>query len=220
VIYYFLSKDEERRMLKGHPETYGVYMERTGMFLPKKIERRLSPEGVIGKIALFVLIAAFTIGGAFALRYYTIEHLPLWTSPNVVAIALLSDDTQKMEHRMNDILSMEEVKTRMKDNEKYLVYSCRGLHYAGTYRRYGNEWRLYHRHVTISRFIDWILHPFSHLSGHHSVLNHASHDLNQGVVRRLVFLKVSDGTIGEPYDFFSINGEGSLSLWWTWISII
>ena len=39
-------------------------MERTGMFLPKKIERRLSPEGVMGKIALFVLIASFTIGGA------------------------------------------------------------------------------------------------------------------------------------------------------------
>jgi hypothetical protein len=31
--------------------------------------------------------------------------------------------------------------------------------------------------------------------------------LNQGVVRRLVFLKVSDGTISEPYDFFSINAE-------------
>ena len=208
VIYYFLSKDEERRMLKGHPETYGVYMERTGMFLPKKIERRLSPEGVIGKIALFVLIAAFTIGGAFALRYYTIEHLPLWTSPNVVAIALLSDDTQKMEHRMNDILSMEEVKTRMKDNEKYLVYFM-PVDYImqGLIADTGDEWRLYHRHVTISRFIDWILHPFSHLSGHHSVLNHASHDLNQGVVRRLVFLRVSDGTISEPYDFFSINAE-------------
>jgi hypothetical protein len=113
-----------------------------------------------------------------------------------------------MEHRMNDILSMEEVKTRMKDNEKYLVYFM-PVDYImqGLIADTGDEWRLYHRHVTISRFIDWILHPFSHLSGHHSVLNHASHDLNQGVVRRLVFLKVSDGTIGEPYDFFSINGE-------------
>ncbi len=34
---------------------------------------------------------------------------------------------------------------------------------------------------TLRRVIDWILHPFSHLSGHHSVLNHASHDLNHGV---------------------------------------
>jgi len=31
--------------------------------------------------------------------------------------------------------------------------------------------------------------------------------MNNGVVRRLVFLKVSDGTIGERYDFFSINAE-------------
>ena len=67
--------------------------KRTGMFLPKKIERRFSPEGVMGKIALFVLIASFTIGGAFALRNYTVKHLPLWTSPNVVALALLSDES-------------------------------------------------------------------------------------------------------------------------------
>jgi protein-S-isoprenylcysteine O-methyltransferase Ste14 len=208
VIYYFLSKDEERRMLKGHAETYGAYMERTGMFLPKTIERRLSPEGVMGKIALLVLIAGVTIGGAFALRYYTITHLPLWTSPNVVAIALLTDDTQKMEHRMNDILSIKEVKTRMKDKEKYLVYFM-PVDYImqGLIADTGEEWRLYNRHVTIIRFIDWILHPFSHLSGHHSVLNHAVHDMNQGGVRRLVFLKVSHGTIGDPYDFFSINAE-------------
>jgi len=53
----------------------------------------------------------------------------------------------------------------------------------------GNEWRLYRRHVTIIRFLDWILHPFSHLSGRHSVLNHGSHDMDKGVVRRLVFFK-------------------------------
>ncbi|MGO9016474.1 MAG: methyltransferase family protein [Dissulfurispiraceae bacterium] len=208
VLYYFLSKDEERRMLKAHPETYGAYMERTGMFLPKKIERRLSPSGVIGKIALFVLIAAFTIGGAFSLRNYTIRHLPLWTSPNVVALALLSEDTQKMEHRMNDILSMKEVGTRLKDNEKYLVYFM-PVDYImqGMIADTGDEWRLYRRHVTLIRFLDWIFHPFSHLSGHHSVLNHGSHDMNKGVVRRLVFLKVTDGTISEPYDFFSIYAE-------------
>jgi protein-S-isoprenylcysteine O-methyltransferase Ste14 len=208
VLYYFLSKDEERRMLNRYPDTYRQYMDKTGMFLPKKLERRLSPSGVIGKIALFVMIATFTIGGAFFLRSYTIKHLLLWTSPTVVALSLLSEDTQKMEHRMNDILSMKEVGTRLKDNEKYLVYFM-PVDYImqGMIADTGDEWRLYRRHVTIIRFLDWIFHPFSHLSGHHSVLHHGSHDMNNGVVRRLVFLKVSDGAISEPYDFFSINAE-------------
>src|SRR5208337_3921193 len=39
LVYYFLAKDEERRMLNAHEETYRVYMEKTGMFLPKAIER-------------------------------------------------------------------------------------------------------------------------------------------------------------------------------------
>ncbi|MGD0281555.1 MAG: isoprenylcysteine carboxylmethyltransferase family protein [Dissulfurispiraceae bacterium] len=208
VLYYILSKDEERRMMNSHPETYKAYMERTGMFLPKKIERQITPSGMIGKIALFVIVAAFTMGSVFFLRYYTIKHLPLWTSPNIVAFALMPDDSQKMEHRMNDLLSMPEIKTRLKDNEKYLVYFI-PVDYImqGMIADTGDEWRLYRRHVTIIRFLDWIFHPFSHLSGHHSVLHHGSHDMSSGVVRRLIFLKVSDGTINEPCDFFSINAE-------------
>jgi hypothetical protein len=47
LLYYFLSKDEERRMLKDHPETYRDYMEKTGMFFPKKIEGRFAPSSAI-----------------------------------------------------------------------------------------------------------------------------------------------------------------------------
>jgi hypothetical protein len=31
---------------------------------------------------------SFMMGGAFALRAYTVAHLPLWTEANVVALAL------------------------------------------------------------------------------------------------------------------------------------
>ncbi len=209
VLYYLLSKDEERRMLNKYPETYSSYMERTGMFLPKVIERQLSPSDTAGKIAMFVLIAAFTIGSVFYLRYYTIKHLPLWTSPNVVALALLPEDTQKMEHGMNDILSMAEVKSRMRGNEKYLVYFM-PVDYImqGLIADTGVEWRLYRRHFTMSRFLDWIFHPFSHLAGgHHAMHDHAQSDMHKGTVRRLVFLNVSGGTNSTPYDFFSINEQ-------------
>jgi len=209
VLYYLLSKDEQRRMLNEHPESYRSYMEKTGMFLPKKIESRLSPSGIPGKITLFVLIATFTIGSVFFLRYYTIRHLPLWTSPNIVVLSILPDDTQKMQHRMNDILSMEEVKAKVKDNKKYLVYFM-PVDYImqGLVADTGDEWRLYRRHFTISRFLDWVFHPFSHLAGgHHSAHDHVPSELNDGVVRRLIFLNIPDGKISTPYDFFSINEQ-------------
>jgi protein-S-isoprenylcysteine O-methyltransferase Ste14 len=189
VLYYLLSKDEERRMLKDHPETYGLYMKRTGMFLPNKIERYISPSGVIGKVALFVLIATVTMGSVFSLRSYTIRHLPLWTSSNIVAFALLPDDTQKMEHRMADVLSMEEVKMRLKDNEKYLVYFIPADYIMqGLIADTGEEWRLYRRHFTIIRFLNWVFHPFSHLAGgHHAGHDYAPMDMNNSIVRRLIF---------------------------------
>jgi protein-S-isoprenylcysteine O-methyltransferase Ste14 len=219
VLYYFLSKDEERRMLKTYPETYGAYMKKTGMFLPKNIERPLSPSGIMGKIAMFALIAAFTIGSVFFLRYYTVKHLPIWTQnlngsgPHVVALALMPDDAQKMEHRMNDILSMQEVRAKLSNNGNYLVYFIPADYIMqGMIADTGDEWRLYRRHFTLSRFMDWVLHPFSHLTGHHHSANmetpdHAPYGTETGVVRRLIFLNVSDGVISQPSDFFSINAK-------------
>jgi protein-S-isoprenylcysteine O-methyltransferase Ste14 len=209
VLYYFLAKDEERRMLNEYPETYRSYMKRTGMFLPEKIERQIAPSSIVGEMALFLLIATLTMGSVFFLRFYTIKHLPLWTSPNIVAMSLIPDDMQKMEHRMNDILSMPEIKTRLKDNEKYLVYFIPADYIMqGLIADTGDEWRLYRRHFTVSRFLDWIFHPFSHLAGrHHAGHNHAPTDINEGVVRRLIFLNISDSAISTPYDFFSINAR-------------
>jgi protein-S-isoprenylcysteine O-methyltransferase Ste14 len=48
ILYRFLAKDEERRMLNQFGDKYRTYMERTGMFLPRSIEVRLSaPFGLI-----------------------------------------------------------------------------------------------------------------------------------------------------------------------------
>lgn len=210
LVYYFLSKDEERRMLKDHSAAYKEYMDRTGMFLPKKIEHHVSPSTVLGKITLFVLIAAFTVGGAFFLRDYTVRHLPLWTDTNVVALAILPDDLGKMEHRMGDILKMEKVKTRLKDNDHYLVYFLPPDYIMqGLIADTGGEWKLYKHEHTIRMFAGWIIHPFSHLKeGPHAM--HGSggrvgHSMTTGVERRLVFLKVDNVTVSKPYDVFSIS---------------
>jgi hypothetical protein len=208
ILYCLLSKDEERRMLNLHPQTYKSYMEKTGMFLPIIIERRLIPSTIIGKYALFVLIAVFTMVSVFSLRYYTIKQLPLWSSPNIVVFALIPDDVQKIDHRMNDILLMPEIKARLKDNEKYLVYFI-PVDYImqGLIADTGKQWRLFNRHMTLSRFSDWVIHPFSHLDGHCSMdmANGESMDMSKGIVRRLIFIDISGISIETPYDLFSIN---------------
>jgi protein-S-isoprenylcysteine O-methyltransferase Ste14 len=211
LLYYFLSKDEERRMLKDHPETYREYMEKTGMFLPKRVERLFTPTNVVGKMVLFALIFAFTVSGAFFLRDYTVKHLPLWTDSNIAALAIIPDDMQKMEHRMPDILNMKEVKTRLRDNEHYLVYFLPPNYIMqGLIADTGGDWKLYKQHHTFSMIIDWIFHPISHLTeGHHAMhgTEHAGHAMSAGIVRRLVFLKIDDVPVNRPYDLLSINAK-------------
>ncbi|MBF0473051.1 MAG: isoprenylcysteine carboxylmethyltransferase family protein [Nitrospirae bacterium] len=212
VLYYFLSKDEERRMLSQHPDSYKDYMEKTGMFLPKIIERQIAPSSIIGKSVLFVFISVFTISSVFYLRFYTIRHLPLWTSLNFTVFTLMPDDTQKVENRMNEVLLMPEIKAQLKDNTMYLVYFI-PVDYImqGLIADTGEQWRLYHRHMTFSRFFDWVIHPFSHLEGHCSMdMNKGdAMDTSNGVVRRLIFIDISGISIRSPYDLFSINAQRS-----------
>ncbi len=116
-VYYFLAKDEERRMLHAHEETYRAYMKKTGMFLPARIEKLLTPSSPVCKAMLALVFVAVVIGTAFLLRIYTIKNLTLWTrAQNVAGIAILPEDGFKMDHRMADILGLEEVKQRSQDS--------------------------------------------------------------------------------------------------------
>jgi protein-S-isoprenylcysteine O-methyltransferase Ste14 len=212
LLYYFLSKDEEGRMLKQYPDTYRSYMERTGMFLPRRLEKMAIPRGAMGKLTVFALLAVFTIGGAFFLRNYTVEHLPLWTESNVSALAVIPDDLMMMEHRMPAILDMPEVRSRLKENDHYLVYFL-PPHYImqGLIADTGGNWRLYKQHHTVGMIADWIFHPFRHLTdGHHAMhgaAGHGGHDMSMGIVRRLIFLKIENVSSGRPSDILSIDAR-------------
>ena len=210
LVYYILSKDEERRMLGQHPDTYRGYMEGTGMFLPKWLERPIAFSTLVGKVALFVLISVCAIGGAFALRAYTVRHLPLWTSSNVTTLAVLPEDEPMMQHRMPEILSVEQVRSRVNPNASYVVYFLPTNYVMqGLIADTGSDWQLYKRHHSIGRFTDWVFHPFSHLGGaHHSVFDqadHSGHSMAAGLMRRLIFLKVSNVSVAEPTDVFAVN---------------
>jgi protein-S-isoprenylcysteine O-methyltransferase Ste14 len=211
LVYYFLAKDEERRMLSAHEETYKEYMKKTGMFLPNALERLIAPRNIAGK-ALFMLgLCALVIGATFLLRAYTISRLTLWTkAPNVTAVAILPEDGFMMDHRMADILNLNQVKDRMQSNKQYLVYFIpRNYIMQGMIADTGGAWKLFEQHRSMATITDWVIHPFQHLrEGHHAMhqeMNPAQDNTEEGVIRRLIFLSIEEVNVKKPSDLFAIN---------------
>ncbi len=60
-----------------------------------------------------VVIFVVTVGSAFALREYTVARLPLWSDGRVSALAVLPGDAMMLQHRMEDVLHMPEVESRL-----------------------------------------------------------------------------------------------------------
>ena len=179
LVYYFLAKDEERRMLNAHRETYAAYMEKTGMFLPRGIEKIIVPSSRFGKVLLAVGLSVFVLGEAFMLRFYTINHLTLWTkSPDVTGIAILPEDGLMMDHRMVDILTLPEIKERIQDGNRYLVYFMPPDYIMqGMIADTGGDWKLYKQHHAVAMIADWVFHPFRHLrEGRHAMHGDMHHD--------------------------------------------
>jgi hypothetical protein len=142
------------------------------------------------------------------LRNYTINHLPLWSEANVVALPILLDDRPMLDDRMADILNLTQVSSQIKSNESYQVYLMpTGYVMQGLIGDTGGDWRLYKQHHTARMITDWVLHPFAHLSGAHNSMHdgsmHSEH--GKGTVRRLIFLKISNVSVTRPSDVFAIN---------------
>ncbi len=211
LVYYFLAKDEERRMLNAPEQTYRAYMSRTGMFLPRGLEKALTPSSPLAKVLFTLVFAGVVMGSAFLMRSYTINQLTLWTKdPNVTAVAILPDDGFKMDHRMADILALQEVKERMADNKKYLVYFIpQDYIMQGMIADTGGNWKLFEQHRTIGMIADWIFNPFGHLrgGGHHHVMHGMALQggSENGVVRRIIFLSIEDKEVKSVSDVFAIN---------------
>lgn len=208
-LYYLLARDEERRMVNQFGKRYRQYMARTGMFLPRGLGRavgrvpfRKSP--MLRPLLGFVLLMVVAVAGAFALRAYTIARLPLWSAGRVTALAILPGDSIMLENRMDAVLELPQVKSRLAQSSGpilcYLVpqnYVMQGM-IADT----GPEWHLYEHHQTLAMIADWILHPFRHLQGGHMMTHHAiggapaTGSAPGGIVRRQIFLRIDSPCLG------------------------
>ena len=214
ALYYILARDEERRMVSQFGPEYREYMDRTGMFFPRATRALMPHPSAMRAAFTLILLAAVSLGGAFALRAYTIEHLPLWTNGPVTALAILPDDREKLDHRMADVLEMPDIKARLESSKgPFLVYLMpKEYIMQGMIADTGGEWQLYKHHHTLAMISDWIFHPFRHLQGGHAMMHH---DMGQGmempegggVVRRMIFLRIEGGDASPPASLFGINAR-------------
>lgn len=214
-LYYVLARDEERRMLAAFGDQYHAYMSRTGMFFPRRAEELLAqvlgPHAAGLRVPLaLMLIMALTVGGAFALREYTVARLPLWSDGRVSVLAVLPGDMIMLDHQMKDVLRLPEVETRLPGTGAILGYFI-PTHYVmqGMIADTEPAYRLYEHHQTMSMIADWIFHPFRHLEGGaHAMMNHASDVSASPSVRRIIFLQIassSDTDVSDPSSLFAIG---------------
>jgi protein-S-isoprenylcysteine O-methyltransferase Ste14 len=224
-LYYLLAKDEERRMTNRFGESYISYMNRTGMFLPRLIEKvligsRSSQQGLGFRksIFIFAVLLVAVIGSGFTLRAYTVHHLPLKQVNGVDVIAITKEDLVAAEQLLPSALEAPAVVSKLKpiENSKghrllaYFIpvdYVMQGM-IADT----GGEWKLFEQHKTIDMITEYILHPFGHLTGGHMghammAAHHLSMHDTPAMKRRIIFIEISGNNheLTSPFDDFDIN---------------
>jgi len=205
LVYLLLARDEERRMTAAHPDAYRRLRARTGMFLPARLERPLTPSSALGRLLLALGCSALVLALPWLLRAYTVRHLGLWTgAPNAAVLAILPEDRPMLEHRMGDLLGLPEVQARLAGDRHYLVYFLpRDYVMQGLIADTGPDWKLFERHRTLGMILDWVVNPFGHLRGHH----HGQPGPGPGPVRRLIFLSIEGVAVAAPADLFAIGAR-------------
>jgi protein-S-isoprenylcysteine O-methyltransferase Ste14 len=225
-LYYLLARDEERRMLTRFGESYQGYVERTGMFLPLVLERLARREGqrppltAARGISILLGLLALCVGSGFALRAYTVRHLPLVQVGGVDVIAITTDDVEPAKDLVSSVLEDASVASKLrtvhaKPGHRVLAYFI-PIDYVmqGMIADTGPEWKLFQHHRTFRMIAEYILHPFAHVAGgHQHMAGMTRHDPSlhnsAAMKRRIIFLDLSSGRglLSKPGDDFGINVE-------------
>jgi hypothetical protein len=206
-------------MMAQFGDRYRQYMARTGMFVPRKVEQTANwlpfPHSrLLRPLFGFVILVVLAVGGAFALRAYTVARIPIWSQGRITALPILPGDSIMLENRMAALIKLPEVQSRLdRIIGPVLVYVI-PQHYVmqGMIADTGPQWRLYEHHQTLGMIADWIFHPFRHLQGGHMMMHHdkegtsATINAPGGTVRRCIFLSI-DAPLSRniPGQIFGIN---------------
>jgi protein-S-isoprenylcysteine O-methyltransferase Ste14 len=227
TLYYVLAKDEERRMLNRFGEGYAAYMNRTGMFVPRLIEKlfmknpNLQKTLSLSKVGfVFLGLEILIVGGGFVLRAYTVRHLPFEQIGTLDVITITTDDSTTVRELLPAVLEDTVVASKLKALEsaphhRLLAYFI-PIDYVmqGMIANTGDEWKLFEQHKTIGMITEYVLHPFAHLTGghaHHMDMANMKHGpemyASPAMKRRVIFIDISSevGELKSPFDDFDIN---------------
>jgi protein-S-isoprenylcysteine O-methyltransferase Ste14 len=194
VLYYFLAQDEERRMLNQYGDSYQEYMESSGMFLPRVLERplaallqRLIPSPGWQHAVIPVLMVVVVMGSGVLLREITLNSLPLTTAKNLTVVPILPEDSALGGPASSGILKAAaagEVPF-LKGDKDYLAYLMPADYVMqGMIADTGGHFHLFKQHHTVALITDWVLHPFAHLRSSPMAHMAAMHGMDPAVARR------------------------------------
>jgi protein-S-isoprenylcysteine O-methyltransferase Ste14 len=217
ILYYFLAKDEERRMVAEYGDSYRQYMRGTGMFFPSAGRR--NPAFTVSatrfnrqNIFVYLLVVAVVVGTGFVCRFLTLHSLQLKSKDNITLVSIMPEDSEKEPAILNAI---SDGRMKFLNNDKEYLGYVMPVDYImqGMIANTGGESHLYKQHHTVGLIIDWVLHPFEHLRRspsarmakmrhvdpvtarrHHCPLgiNNQNMDCNNCAYRRVIFVEVDN----------------------------
>jgi hypothetical protein len=188
ILYYFLARDEERRMAAQYGQSYSDYLQNTGMFLPRQIETRcafvlrLIPNGAIRFVMVPVLTVIVVLGCGFVLRAITLHSLPLQSKGNLTLVSILPEDKHLDTNILNGI---SQAGAGLQSQNDYLGYVMPGDYIMqGMIADTGESFHLYKSHHSIAMITEWVLHPFRHLRASPTLHMAKMHHVDPAFARR------------------------------------
>ncbi len=194
ILYYFLARDEERRMLSQYGESYEKYMAATGRFVPQGLERpisgmlhRLMPSAPLRHAAIPVLIVTVVIGTGFLLRALTLNSLPMAVEANLTVVPILPEDGSAGAEALKSLqqAAADGAIPFLKNDRSYLGYLMPADYIMqGMIADTGGHFHLFKKHKTVALIADWVLHPFEHLRRPPAAHMAAAHGVDLQAARR------------------------------------
>ncbi len=193
ILYYFLSKDEERRMLDQHGNAYRQYMRRTGMFVPFSVASRFRfvtgwiPGSALRNVLIPVLIVVMVLGSGFLCWTLTVHSLPFAAEKNLTLLPILPEDARYAAKALEGILhnSGPQNIDFVQNDKNYLGYLMPADYIMqGMIGDTESSFHLHKQHHTVAMITDWVLHPFEHLRRPPSAHMAKMHGVDPAIARR------------------------------------
>jgi protein-S-isoprenylcysteine O-methyltransferase Ste14 len=193
VLYYYLAKDEERRMLSAFGQSYTQYMTSTGMFVPLPVEKsllkigQLLPRTWLRYVTIPLLIVIVVMGTGYVCREITLRSLSFESADNISIISILPEDNALSTSVVRGIKNGHEDGKMgfLSEDRDYLGYVMPADYIMqGMIANTGSEYHLYKQHNTIAMITDWVFNPFQHLRRPPSVHMAKMHNVDPSTARR------------------------------------